>query len=111
MSLILDNIVIFLWRQFAHWFREARCRNWPLVSGKIDNVDCPKREMYPYAEIHYVYRIGASEFDSRSLRGFWESESALNLAKRYRRLKRVAVRYSADNTARSYVLDKDQDFR
>lgn len=67
--------------------------------------------MYPYAEIHYVYKVGYRVFDSRCLRGFWESESALDLAKRYRRLKHVAVRYSADSPARSYILDKDQDFR
>src|SRR4051795_13681460 len=106
MPLILDNILIFLWRLLAHWFRGARSGNWPVASGKVDNVDCPKNEMYPYAEIHYMYRVGTAEFDSRCLRGFWDSEPALELAKRYRRLKSLTVRYSEKNPARSYILDK-----
>ena len=110
MPLILDNIIVFLWRRLLHGYRASQCQKWPVVCGKIDNVDCPEHEMYPYIEIHYVYRIGDADFDSRCPRGFWYSESALDLARRYRRLKSVTVRYSPEDPPKSYILDEDQDF-
>jgi len=56
MPLILDNIIVFLWRTFAQVIRKSRCHKWPLVSGTIDNVACPEHEMYPYVEVHYCYK-------------------------------------------------------
>ena len=108
--LILDNIIVFLWRLFGHRFRASRCQKWPCVSGKIENVDCPEHEMYPYAEIHYCYQVDGAEFDSRCLRGFWHDDSARGLARRYERLKSAKIRYSPENSATSYILDDDQDF-
>jgi hypothetical protein len=63
MPLILDNIIVFLWRTVAHWIRVMRSRNWSVVMGKIDNIDCPDREMYPYTELHYCYKVGGEDFD------------------------------------------------
>ena len=111
MPFILDNIVVFFWRLFAHWFRMSGAQVWPSVEGKIDSIDCPEREMYPYAEIRYCYKIDGADFDSRCLRGFWYDDSAREFARRYRRLKSVKVRYSPANLAKSYILDEDQDFR
>lgn len=111
MPLILDNIFVFLWRWVAHTFRLIRCRNWPIVTGTLDNVDCPDHGVYPYAEIHSCYKVGDEEFYSRVLRGFWYDDSAHDFARRFRRLKSLAVRYSPDNPGKSYVRDSDQSFR
>jgi len=111
MPLILDNIIVFLWRSSAHIFRISRCRRWPLVSGTIDNDDCPDHEMHPHAGVHYCYKVNDAEFDSRWLRGFWYDDSARDFARRYRRLKSVRIRYCPETPAMSYILDKDQAFR
>jgi len=111
MPLILDNILVFLWRTIVHGIREFRCMKWPLTVGTIDNVACPDHEMYPYAEIHYCYKIGKEEYDARWVRGFWYSDSARELARRYRRLRSVRVRYMPGSPTKSYILDNDQAFR
>ena len=108
MPFIFDNILVFLWRNIAQIIREIRCRNWLIVIGTIDNVDCPKREMYPYVEIHYCYQGGDEDYDDRCLWGFWFDDSAQALAGRYTKLQSIKVRYSADNPANSYILDDDQ---
>jgi Protein of unknown function (DUF3592) len=110
MPLILDNILVFLWRLFAHFFRTSRSQVWPSVAGKIENIDCPEREMYPYAEIHYSYKVADAEFDARCLRGFWYDSSARDFTNRYAGLNSLKVRYAPENPTQSYILDEDQDF-
>jgi hypothetical protein len=109
IGLILDNIIVFLWRTIAHWRRSFRCESWPSVVGTVDNIDCPEHEMYPFTEIHYCYKVGDEDYDARCLRGFWEDKSAQFLANRYAKVKSVKVRYSPTDHAKSYILDKDQE--
>ena len=111
MAPILDNIIVFLWRLFRHWFLTYRCRNWLVVSGTIAKIECPTREMYPYAEIHYRYRITDIRLKGRCVRGFWERESAQDFTKSYYGLESVKIRYSPENHSVSYIIDADQGFR
>jgi hypothetical protein len=111
MPLILDNIIVLLWRTIGHLFRESRCRKWPILDGILDNIDCPEHESYPYAEIHYCYTVRGVEYDQRCLRGYWLTESAEDLARFYRNLDSIRVRYCPEDPSKAYILDDDQQLR
>ena len=78
--------------------------------GTVDYIDCPEHEMCPFTEIHYCYTVGDEGYNARCLRGFWEDESARFLASKYAKVESVEVRYSPADPAKSYILERDQEF-
>lgn len=109
MPLILDNIIVFLFRTFRQAFLAFRCRNWNIVDAVIRTTKAGNG-MYPYVEITYVYKLTGVRYSGTCVYGFWYRSSAKEFAGIFAGGKSIKVRYSAEIPARSYFLEADQEF-
>jgi hypothetical protein len=108
MGLIGDNIVVFLWRTIWRWFLEFRCRDWALISGVVSAVQI-NEGMYPFVEIRYNYKVRDTRCKGTCLHGFWYSDSARRFGKEFRGGGKILIRYSQENSQKSYLLIEDQE--
>jgi hypothetical protein len=107
MPLILDNLVVILWRILWRWSLEFRCRDWSSIDGVISSVKVDGG-MYPFVEIKYGYGMLDARYKGSYRHEFWYSNSAKEFAGRFRGGDPIRTRYSPRNPSKSYVLMNDQ---
>jgi hypothetical protein len=107
MPLILDNLVVILWRILWRWSLEFRCRNWHWIGGVISSVKVDGG-MYPFVEIRYGYTILDARHKGSYRHEFWYPTSAKDFAGGFRGGDSIRLRYSPRDPSKSYVLMDDQ---
>jgi hypothetical protein len=106
-GLILDNILVFLYRTILRKIWEIRSNTWPPTLGVVDAAHAPEREMYPYAEVSYSYSVSDKNYWGTYTRGCWFDGTAERFAKRFMPPKKITVRYRPDNPAESFIKEKE----
>jgi len=104
MPLIMDNIVVFLFRVISLFLAERRSRNRPTTTGTVkDARSC--EGPYPLVEITYVYRAEGNRYSGIYKKGFWYRGSAARFAERISsRDSQIPMRYRKDQQDRSFLL-------
>jgi hypothetical protein len=78
------------------------------MDATIDVSFAPQHEMYPYAEICYIYTVNGDEHYGRYKRGFWYDESARSFAENFVPNNHFSIRVRPDRPEKSYVFEEDQ---
>ena len=108
MPLILDNILVFLYRAIALFVLGERSRNWTVTEGVVEQSRAPEREMYPYAEIEYTYVVEGEAQFGRYTCGFWLVDSAKYFASLCPSGRKLVVRYDSKRPSKSFLCEGDQ---
>ena len=108
MPLIADNILVFLFRVFMRVVLRADSRSWKKTDAIIDASIAPEHEMYPYAEISYIYTVNDEEHHGRYKRGFWYDDSAKYFTRFFIPSEQLIIRVCPDHPEKSYVFEEDQ---
>jgi len=106
-GLILDNILVFLYRTILRIVWEGRSNTWPTTVGVVEAAQASEHEMYPYAEVIYSYSVDNESYSGSYIRGCWFDNTAERFAKRFMPPKRVIIRYRPDNPAESFIKEKE----
>ena len=105
-GLILDNILVFLYRTILRIVWEGRNNTWPTTVGVVEAAQAPEHEMYPYAEVIYSYSVDNESY-SGSYKRLLVRQYGQRFAKRFMPPKRVIIRYRPDNPAESFIKEKE----
>jgi hypothetical protein len=108
LALIADNIIVFLFRVFVRAVLRAESRSWNKIEATIDVSFAPDHDMYPYAEICYIYMANGEEHYGRYKRGFWYDDSAKNFARQFVPSEHLTIRVCPEHPEKSYVFEEDQ---
>src|SRR5579863_3972771 len=108
MPLILDNILVFLFRTILRIVREIRSERWNRTEGTVDGVFAPEHEMYPYASLTYAYSVQDEGYSGRFERGYWDDYDAAQFAARYPVGARMVIRYRPGQPDQSFFSESDQ---
>jgi hypothetical protein len=108
MPLILDNILVFLFRAIVLIYLDIRSRDWPVIEGVITRTDADIHTMYPLTRIFYSYTLEGIEYFGTYKHGFWFSYSAQRFASFYPLSKMVRVRYNPAQHHISFLEDNQQ---
>jgi hypothetical protein len=107
-GLILDNIIVFLYRLIATSVGHYRSRAWPTTIALVEDARSPEHESYPFAEVTHSF---VAEGESRTgvyTKSFWYSGSAKRFAGRFPPGREVIVRYRAGLPNQSFLREDDQ---
>ena len=107
-GLILDNIVVFLYRIIRISIGAYRSSTWPTTTGTVDDSCAPEHEMYPFAKVSYSYVVDGEDHSGSYTKGFWYTDSAKLFAARLQAGRKIVVRYRPDDPARAYFCEEDQ---
>lgn len=104
MPLILDNILVFLFRTFFRLFWQWYSSDWPVTVAVI-HQSIPDTSMYPSVRATYTYAVNGIGFSGQYKRGYWLSESAKDFARHFAKGKRVAIRYNPRKPGQSFLRE------
>jgi hypothetical protein len=107
-GLILDNIVVFLFRVFTTLIGEYRSRDWPQAKGILTNSHSDDSYGYPLAEVTYSYTVDGECYSGLYKKGFWYRDSAVRFAKRVAPQTVLVVRYRLGAPSVSFLRKEDQ---
>ncbi len=107
-GLILDNVIVFLYRLIVPLIKEYRSRAWPQTKGILTEAHAHPSYAYPLAEVTYSYTVGASSYSGLYKRGFWSRDSAVRFVERLAPQTDLTVRYRPDAPQQSFLSRKDQ---
>jgi len=111
LGLILDNIVVFLYRTIATIIGEYRSRAWLVTTGIVEESRAPEGEHYPYAELAYSYTAEGESHSGTYTKGFWFETSAKAFANRFPLSSGLVIRYRPGLPSESFLRERDQDSR
>ena len=111
LGLILDNIVVFLYRTIATIIGEYRSRAWRVTTGIVEGTCAPENEHYPYAELAYSYTAEDESHSGTYTKGFWFQASAKAFVDRFPLASDIVVRYRPSLPSESFFRERDQDSR
>jgi hypothetical protein len=111
LGLILDNIVVFLYRTIATLIGEYRSRAWHVTTGIVEGMCAPENEPYPYAELAYSYTAEGESHSGTYTKGFWFQASAKAFARRFPLSSDLVVRYRPGLPSESFLREREQDSR
>lgn len=106
-GLVLDIIVVFLFRITRRVFRELQSRNWPSLMGAIKTSEAPSSAMYSYAEIIYSYTVTGETYTGTYVRGFWDGSTAERFARKFGPKQKILVSYDPLHPMKSFLRDRD----
>ena len=106
-GLVLDNIIVYLFRTVRRLIRENRSVSWPVTQGKVLRAYSADSASYPQAEVIYTYRVGGKLYTGMHTMAFWCTGSAADYAGRFVQGQDLPVRYRPDQPAMS-VVRKDE---
>ena len=107
-GLILDNIIVFLYRAIANLLGKYRSRRWPSTKGSLTAANANESAGYPLAEVAYSYLVDGKTYCGVYKKGFWYRNSATYFAKRLIPRTDVVVRYRPDCPKESFLISSDQ---
>jgi hypothetical protein len=107
-GLILDNIIVFLYRTIRTSFGAYRSRSWPTATGEVEYSYSPEKEGYPFAKIDYLYDAGGQTRSGTYIKGFYYEGSAKSFAASFPSGRKVIIRFRPDDPARSFLREDDQ---
>jgi hypothetical protein len=102
-GLILDNILVFLFRAIRLFYLDSQSRKWKVTEGTVEDSHAPELEIYPYASVNYSYKVEGETMVGRYERGFWYNSSAQDFASFYPASKTILVRYNPVNPGESFA--------
>ena len=108
LGLILDNIVVFLYRIVRTGISAHRSRAWPTSTGTVEESSSPENESYPFAEVSYRYAAEGTSHSGSYIKGFWYNSSAKLFAARFPPGRQIVIRYRPDYPAESFLREADQ---
>jgi hypothetical protein len=107
-GLILDNIVVFIYRLIATMIGEYRSRNWPRTKGILTEARTNGSYGYPLTEVRYSYTVDGSSYSGLYKKGFWYRDSAVRFAERLAPQTELVVRYRIGTPRDSFLRKSDQ---
>src|SRR5258708_33272269 len=108
LGLILDNIVVFLYRTISTIIGEYRSRAWHVTTGIVEGTCASENEHYPYAELAYSYTAEGESRSGTYTKGFWFQASANAFASRFPLSSDLVVRYRPGRPSYSFLCECDQ---
>jgi hypothetical protein len=107
LGLLLDNIIVYLFRTVRRLIGERRSRMWPVAEGRVlsGSLDLGP---YPRADVIYTYALEGEEHIGTHTRGFYFKDSAKDYADRFAPSTDLNVRYNPQAPAVSIVRRQDQ---
>jgi len=76
VGLILDNIIVFLYRIIRTGIGAYRSQAWLATTGEVEESNAPEHEMYPFARVSYSYVANGVDHSGIYIKGFWYDSSA-----------------------------------
>ncbi|MGI4827094.1 MAG: hypothetical protein ACRYFU_02740 [Janthinobacterium lividum] len=107
-GLILDNIVVFLYRLIAILVGEYRSRDWPRAKGILTDARTDGSYGYPLAEVTYSYTVDGTSYSGLYKKGFWYRDSAVRFAQGLASQTELVVRYRLGSPVDSFLRKSDQ---
>jgi hypothetical protein len=107
-GLILDNIVVFLYRLIAILIGEYRSRDWPRAKGILTEARTDGSYGYPLPEMTYSYTVDGTSYSGLYKKGFWYRDSAVRFAQRLAPQTELVVRYRLGSPVDSFLRKSDQ---
>ena len=92
-GLILDNILVFLFRTIVRLISEHRAERWPATRASVVQSNSPKINLYPSAEVVYTYFVQGKRYSGVHSRAFYLHDSARDYAAEFVPVKSLVVRY------------------
>jgi hypothetical protein len=105
-GLILDNIIVFLYRIIRISIGAYRSSTWPTTTGKVDDSCAPEHEMYPFAEVFYSYIVDGENHSGTYTKGFWYTDSAKHFAADFPPGRSVIIRYRPDHPSEPFMQEE-----
>jgi len=102
-GLILDNIVVFLFRSIVRLIKEHRSNAWAVAEGRVVKAYAPGSSQYPTVEVAYTYTVEGKLYTGLSTRAFWLVSSAEEYARQFEPGNRLVVRYKPGDPMASVV--------
>jgi hypothetical protein len=106
-GLILDNILVFLFRVILRLARELRAAKWVTTEAVVSQA-LADTGMYPSTAVKYSYIVAGTKYHGEFSRGFWHADSAEGFAEWFQESRTIVIRYDPANHERSYFLETDQ---
>jgi len=75
VGLILDNIIVFLYRIIRTGIGAYRSQAWLATTGEVEESNAPEHEMYPFARVSYSYVANGVDHSGIYIKGFWYDSS------------------------------------
>jgi hypothetical protein len=107
LGLILDNILVYLFRTVVRLILEYRSERWPITTATLEESACSD-SFYPEAELGYTYVAESSEYWGTSKRAFWWKSSAKRYADQFTPKCNLVVRYNPLRPAKTVMRERDQ---
>ena len=108
LGLILDNIVVFLYRIIRNSVGVYRSREWLTTPGIVEESRAFADDPYPSAEVYYSYATEGATHSGTYVKGFWYGNSARSFARNFPSGRKIVVRYCPDLPARSFMREDEQ---
>lgn len=108
LGLILDNIIVYLFRHIRRLLEERRSSTWPTAEGTVEKSSWPTQTSYPLAEVLYKYTVDGNCYSGIHKRAFWFESAAKNYAEEFPPAINLVVRYKPGEPIRSVVHYWDQ---
>ena len=105
-GLILDKLIVFLYRLIATLIGEYLSRDWPRTKGILTEAHIS--DGYPLAEVTYSYIVNGSSYSGVYRKGFWYTDSAVRFADRLTAQTELVVRYRLGSPTESFLRKDDQ---
>jgi hypothetical protein len=107
LGLILDNVIVFLYRIIRTGIGTYRSRKWTKTTGIVQDSHSPKYP-YPFANFYYSYNVDGADHSGEYIKGFWFDTTAKLFADRFPPGRQIVIRYRPDNPAQSFLREDDQ---
>jgi len=108
LGLILDNIIVFLYRIIRTGISAYRSRAWPTTTGIVEESRAFADDPYPSTEVYYSYPAGGTPHSGTYIKGFCFGSSAKSFATSFPSKREIVVRYRPDLPIRSFMREDDQ---
>jgi hypothetical protein len=107
IGLILDNIVVFLYRVIVRAADQYRSRNWATTVGVVENA-YSEGGSYPFAEVVYTYSVNNQNYSGRYTKGYWLEASARQYINHFPEAGKLVIRYQTEKPGTSSVRETEQ---
>jgi hypothetical protein len=108
LGLILDNIIVFVYRLIATSIGNYRSRAWPTTVALVEDAYSPQHESYPFAEVAYSFVVENQSHTGVHRKGFWYTDSAKRFAARFPPGRKIIIRYHPGLPTQSFLREEDQ---